>query len=81
MFYTMKEVCAMFNVTRTTISRWEDPEEGNGFPPRSYLGISRPGKRYNGRIGFLKTAVDAWAQARTRGQAPLSREQHLGTPR
>ena len=79
MFYSMSEVCSMFNVSRTTIGRWEHPKHGCGFPRRVHLGIVRPvvgkrvHKRSNCRIGYPKSEVDAWAKARMdERQLPLN---------
>jgi predicted DNA-binding transcriptional regulator AlpA len=62
-FYSMDEVCGLYGVSRTTITRWE---KENSFPVRVRLGTvsDDPTARPNGRIGFPVKEVDAWAQAR-----------------
>ncbi|MFN3658191.1 MAG: helix-turn-helix domain-containing protein [Pseudolabrys sp.] len=71
-WYTLKQVCEMFHVTRPTIARWE---EQCGFPPRKYMGRVRTFSQksehgtlyYRGstcRVLFDADAVDAWAANR-----------------
>jgi predicted DNA-binding transcriptional regulator AlpA len=81
LFYSMREVCVAFGVSRSTIDRWEVE---SGFPKRVYLGhvgVVRlhdkttrrflRTKRSNCRIGFPCSEVDAWAQARMDARKPL----------
>jgi hypothetical protein len=69
LFYSMREVCEMLGVARSTIDRWELE---SGFPKRVYLGHVAPvrlhdkrtrvylrTKRSNCRIGFPKDEGDA----------------------
>jgi predicted DNA-binding transcriptional regulator AlpA len=79
-FYTVDDVCRMFNIGRTTImDRWSNPKskQFNGFPTPVRLGISRPGERYRGRVGFRKAEVDAWVQARLDGHRAPPKEEQL----
>jgi predicted DNA-binding transcriptional regulator AlpA len=66
MYYTVDDVCRMFNVVRETIRRWEKKQ---WFPLRARLS-DHP----RGRCGFPKAEVDAWDLARrqARGEVPLS---------
>lgn len=76
MFYSKTECCSMFHITPTTLVRWADPKHGNGFPAPVRLGISRPDKRSQCRVGYPKAEVDEWAQARmNERKAPPTREQ------
>ena len=77
-FYSLKEVCEMFGVTRTTIARWECD---CGFPIRVHLGLVKPTrlpngrtKRSNCRVGYPDVEVDAWAQRRMDERLPPSQE-------
>jgi predicted DNA-binding transcriptional regulator AlpA len=51
-YYTVAEVCALFNVSRATIDRWEEKQ---GFPERVRLS-NHP----KGRCGFPIEEVEAW---------------------
>ena len=82
-YYSMREVCEMFGVTRTTIGRWEDPEDPDfcGFPPRVYLGPVHTSKNSRGqtkksncRIGYPVDEVDAWDQQRKDARHVPSKE-------
>jgi predicted DNA-binding transcriptional regulator AlpA len=82
-YYSMHETCEMFGVTRTTIGRWEDPNDENycGFPARVHLGVVRPSsdtlgrrKRSNCRIGYPVEEVDAWDQQRKDARKASSQE-------
>ena len=55
-FYTVKEVCKKLHVARETLRRWE---RDNWFPKR--IRFSRHAR---GRVGFLKSEVDSWIEAR-----------------
>jgi len=55
-YYTVADVCGLFNVTRTTIKRWEDEQ---GFPKRVRLS-SHP----RGRCGHPRAEVDVWDEKR-----------------
>jgi len=73
-YYSMREVCEMFNVTRTSIKRWE---EECGFPLRVTLGPVHSSKdklgrkkRSNCRIGFPVEEVDAYDKERKDARAP-----------
>jgi transcriptional regulator with XRE-family HTH domain len=81
LYYSMKEVCEMFGVTRATISRWEHPKTGCGFPQRVYLGLRKPvsyatglgkriTKRSNCRIGYPIAEVDAYNELRMGERLP-----------
>lgn len=54
-YYTVAQVCRMFNVSRTTIDRWED----QSFPKRVRLS-THP----RGRCGFPIDEVDDWDKNR-----------------
>ena len=55
-FYTVKEVCKRLHISRETLRRWE---RDNWFPQR--IRFSRHAR---GRVGFLKSEVDSWIEAR-----------------
>ena len=55
-FYTVKEVCHRLHIARETLRRWE---RDNWFPKR--IRFSRHAR---GRVGFLRSEVDAWIEAR-----------------
>lgn len=85
-YYSMFEVCEMFGVSRTTIGRWENPNDPDycHFPPRVYLGPvhssrNRLGdtKRSNCRIGYPVDEVDAWDQQRKDARKLPSKEGQL----
>ena len=73
-FLSMKEICAMFGVSRSTIKRWVG--EG-GFPQAVQLGCVKSSRLANGRtkrsnchIGFVSVEVVAWAQTRMEARLP-----------
>jgi predicted DNA-binding transcriptional regulator AlpA len=83
LYFTMREVCQMFNVSRPTIGRWEDPKSDDycGFPQRVHLGPVHTSsnklggkKRSNCRIGFPVDEVDAWDAARKAARTAPSKE-------
>ena len=55
-YYSVKEVCRKFNVSRETIRRWE---EQFWFPKRVHFTCAA-----RGRCGFPTAEVDAWDLAR-----------------
>jgi len=55
-YFTVKDVCGLFKVTRATIDRWES---GQGFPERVRLS-DHP----KGRCGFPIDEVNAWDEKR-----------------
>jgi len=55
-YYTVKDVCRKFNVSRETIRRWE---EKFWFPKRVHFTCAA-----RGRCGFSIAEVDAWDLAR-----------------
>ena len=55
-FYTVKEVCKKLHVSRETLRRWEND---GWFPKR--VRFSRYAR---GRVGFLKSEVASWIEAR-----------------
>lgn len=67
-YYTVADVCRMFNVTRTTIERWET---GKQFPQRVRLS-SHP----RGRCGFPRDEVDAWDAARRAARSEVPTHDH-----
>jgi len=77
-FLSMKEVCAIFGVSRSTIDRWEDEA---GFPRRTELGKVKPFRRAgrhirsNCHIGFWDEEVLRWAQARMDERRPPSSDE------
>jgi excisionase family DNA binding protein len=56
-FYTVKEVCRKLKVARETVRRWER----DGWFPKRVRFSPHP----RGRVGFSKTLVDTWMEART----------------
>lgn len=72
-FLSMKQVCAMVGVSRTSVDRWE---EAGHFPKRKTLGIAVPVryakgpqagtyKSHNCRIGYSEDEVLEWMKSRT----------------
>ena len=59
-YYTVEQVCMMFNVARETIRRWE---HDGGFPRRVRLS-----RHARGRCGFPKAEVEAWDLDRRRAR-------------
>jgi transposase-like protein len=55
-YYTVKEVCRKFNVSRETVRRWEIQF---WFPKRVHFTVAA-----RGRCGFSIAEVDAWDSAR-----------------
>jgi predicted DNA-binding transcriptional regulator AlpA len=55
-FYTVKEVCSKLHVARETLRRWE---RDGWFPKR--VRFSRYAR---GNVGFLKSDIEAWIEAR-----------------
>jgi predicted DNA-binding transcriptional regulator AlpA len=63
-YYTVKDVCRKFNVSRETIRRWE---EKRWFPRRVHFTCDA-----RGRCGFSIAEVDAWDLARRTERASSS---------
>jgi predicted DNA-binding transcriptional regulator AlpA len=87
-YYSMREVCEMFGVTRTTIGRWENPKDKGYcyFPPRVFLGPVHSSKsmtaengikRSNCRVGYPIEEVDVWDQSRKDARDTSSQEGKL----
>ena len=55
-FYTVKEVCRLLHVSRETLRRWE---KDGWFPKR--VRFSRYAR---GRVGFLRSDIERWIEAR-----------------
>jgi excisionase family DNA binding protein len=55
-FYTVKEVCRLLHISRETVRRWE---RDGWFPKR--IRFSRSAR---GRVGFSKSDVERWIEAR-----------------
>ena len=60
-FYCVKIVCKMLHVSRETIRRWE---KAGMFPKRVRFSEHRRGK-----VGFAKSDVQAWIEARKAASA------------
>lgn len=70
-YYTVAHVCRMFNVSRTTIERWEI---GQSFPKRvRFSGHPR------GRCGFPIDEVDDWDRVRRTARDEVPERQHPST--
>jgi predicted DNA-binding transcriptional regulator AlpA len=55
-FYTVNDVCRLLHIARETLRRWER----DGWFPKRY----RFSRAARGRVGFLKSEVLAWIEAR-----------------
>lgn len=60
-YYTVREVCARFNVSRETVRRWE---RDYWFPKRV-----RFSRHARGRCGFSIAEVNEWDAARRSARA------------